>query len=140
MRHGPIAASNTAWVPHSEGELVQVALQVFAFDAVVVGAGIPSFEQRRDAMRPRKGDVARFRRAVPGCVLVGESLVGQYAEHPGAVRPDQRAGFDGGAGEVDNLFGARSVRDPKAHPSQHKPSIHLCSKSFHGYHDGNFVR
>ena len=92
---------------------------MLAFDPIVVGAGVPAFEQRGDPMRARKRDVARFRRLVAGDVLVGEALLGENPEHPGTVG----VGSDQPGAAVVRAK-STSCKDPgaSATPSRTRPS------------------
>ena len=70
---------------------------------------------------------------------MGVALLGENPEHPGAVGADQRARLDGGAGEVDELFGPGRISHAQPHTTEPELPIHLCTKVFHCDHDGNLV-
>ena len=55
------AAGGGSPTVESEGVLVEVVGQVFSADAEVVSAGVPPFEQGRDAVWTGQRDVAGFR-------------------------------------------------------------------------------
>ena len=76
-----------------EGEFVEVVGQLLAADPVVQGAGCPSFEQRRDQVRPGHdrveviGEIARSG-------VMSEAVVGESGEHDAAIGADLGAGGD----------------------------------------------
>ena len=67
------------------------------------------------------------------------AFFGQDAEHPGAVGADQRAWLNGGACEVDELFGPWRIGNTKTNAAESEFPIHLCTNIFHRNHDRCFV-
>jgi hypothetical protein len=90
----------------AEGELVQVVVEVLAGDAALVGAQLPAFQQRGDAMHMRQRDVGRVtaRTDVDHRVAVGGLTAGVgRAVEEGIARPgvgsDLRPRCDGALDE-----------------------------------------
>jgi len=71
---------------------------------------------------------------------VGVALLGQHAEHPRAVGADQRTRCDGGAGELDELYGPRRIGHAQPHTTEAKFPINLCPNIFHRDHHRHPIR
>lgn len=68
---------------------------------------------------------------------MGEFFLGAYPKYSGAIGAGRRAGYGGGAGEVNGLYETRSISNIQPGLSF---LIRLCASIFHRGHHGELSR